>query len=216
MIVKSMNKILSILVLICLVSCAPDAPRQGYLRSDALIKLHFNNYQIKDLETVMSFFEIQICGSLPASPESAADCYKAYLKNLSANSNIGEMNLNLPINLQDQTLASIRPVTFDGIWVRKPEIDFNENNNSFALKYGGQYNNFLNAMAKENEAIQQYVDVFNQAGTITPSMIANVLLNYENFDLDQQRGRLFITIHYLTLNKMFSEAEELTAARDSL
>ncbi len=194
-----MNKYLPVLFLLFIFGCAEDAPRQGYLKSDALIALHFNKYQIKDLETVMAFFEEEICGTVPTSPEEAIACYKAFGKRLSEKGNFGELDLGLSLEKQEAILSSLRPVTYDAIWLDVIQTDEDD---KFGLRYDGQYVNFLKNFSKENIAIKQYIDVFEQAGNITPSMIANVLLDYEQFGLEDQRGRLFLAIHYVTLNRM--------------
>jgi len=200
-----MNKYLSLLLLFLLIGCAENAPRQGYLKSDDLIALHFNKYQIKDLETVMAFFEAEICPQLPTTPEAATDCYKAFSKSLSDSGNFGDLKLGISLEKQIEVMASIRPVTFDAIWLDGKVKIQSDSTASFGLKYGSQYSNFLNSFGKENEAVKQYFDVFDQRGGMTPSMIASVLLEYEKFGLEDQRGRLVLAIHYLTLNRMFGE-----------
>jgi len=195
-------------------NCAEDAPRQAYLKSDDLISLHFNKYQIKDLESIMAFFETEICGSVPTTPEAATVCYMTYGKTLSDKGSFGNLGLSLSLDKQNEMMEKLRPVTYEAIWVDGKKADTIAPDGVFGLKYGGQYANFLKNFGKENEAIQQYADVFEQSGIITPSMIANVLLGYEQFDLEEQRGRLFIAIHYVTLNRMFAEAESREALQD--
>ncbi|MFK7806447.1 MAG: hypothetical protein AB8F74_01475 [Saprospiraceae bacterium] len=204
-----MKKIFVYTLLLTFCCCAENAPRQSYLKSDELIDMHFNKYQITDLEKLMAFFESEICGTVPSTPEEAITCYKAYGKLLADRSSFGNMDLKIPLEKQNRLLEEIRPVTFEAIWVKANDDANTTSNGLFGLKYGGQYANFLKHFAKENETIQQYVDVFDQAGIITPSMIANVLLDYEKFGIEDQRGRLALAIHYLTLNRMFAEAEAL-------
>ncbi|MFT6020572.1 MAG: hypothetical protein ACI9CQ_003378 [Saprospiraceae bacterium] len=196
-----MNKYLLFLFLLFFFGCAEDAPRQGYLRSDELISRHFNNFQIDDLETIMAFFEKKTCQTVPTTPGTAIDCYKAFSKSLSVEGSFGELDLGLPLEEQKEMMTTLRPVTYNAIWVDRNQIQ-TDTTAKFGLKYGGQYANFLKAFGKENEAIKQYIDVFDQVGNITPSMIASVLLEYEKFGLENQRGRMVLAIHYVTLNKM--------------
>jgi hypothetical protein len=196
---------LSIFLLLLLTACTPDAPDQGYLAKEKLIKTHFNKYQIADFEKLMVFFERHICGEVPATSAEAKDCYTAFLKKLSEQTEMGDMNLGLPLAEQNALMAEIRPVSFDGLWQKGLVSDSLGMANKFGLKYEGQFHYFLKNFGEENEAVQQYVAVFDQAGVITPSMIANVLLNYDAFELEQQRGRFFMAIHYLTLNKLLGE-----------
>lgn len=185
------------------IGCAEDAPRQGYLKSDALIPRHFNKYQIEDLEKLMAFFEEEICQTVPATSEAAVDCYLAFSKSLADKGNFGDLNLGLSLEKQQAIMDSIRPVTFNALWL--DQETYAGTASSFGLNYDGQYATFLKVFGRENEAVKQYFDVFDQAGHMTPSMIANVLLEYEKFGLEDQRGRLVLAIHYLTLNRMMTE-----------
>jgi hypothetical protein len=200
------KSVLLLSLLFLLSTCGNDAPDQGYLTKEDLIKSHFSKFQIEDFEKLMVFFEQQICGTLPATSAEAKECYIAYLKKLSEQTNMGDLDTGISIAEQNTMMTGIRKVSFDALWHKGSASDSLSMNNKFGLKYEGSYHYFLKSFATENEAVQQYVAAFNQSGTITPSMIANVLLNYEAFEIDKQRGRFFMAVHYLTLNKAFAEA----------
>ncbi|WP_442267004.1 hypothetical protein ACSIGC_04715 [Tenacibaculum sp. ZS6-P6] len=58
----------------------------------------------------------------------------------------------------------------------------------------------MNKYGKENKAVKDYVNNFNIASDFGPTMISQVIMNYEAFQIEDIKSKLLIAIHYLTLN----------------
>ena len=68
-------------------------------------------------------------------------------------------------------------------------------------KYNGKYIKFLKSFSKENIKVQKYVFSYENIGDISPTMIADIVTNFNEYDRRDERIKLLIAIHYLTLNE---------------
>ena len=203
-----MKKWLALITCISMMACADNSPHNKGLQHTKLVKQYFNKYQKADLEKILAFFESQICEPDQTSPENIFDCYNNYLAQLAENSAFGNLDPKISLEEQDTLINNLHKVTYTSIWSDGKTNTSATPNGLFGLKYGDRYHRFLSALGKENEKIKQYEATFQKTGTITPSMIADVLVNYTEYDLTDLRVRLVIAIHYLTLNRTFSENEQ--------
>ena len=62
-----------------------------------------------------------------------------------------------------------------------------------------KYAQFLQEVGKEHESIRAYETRLQQVGSISPSMVVDVYKNLDQFDLQDERVRLILSVHYITL-----------------
>lgn len=67
-------------------------------------------------------------------------------------------------------------------------------------KMNGQFANFLTDYCGKTRRLAGYGDAFEQTGSYTPSMNAQLIKNPASFNFDSEAELLLITIHLLTLN----------------
>ncbi|MBK8627678.1 MAG: hypothetical protein IPN86_19590 [Saprospiraceae bacterium] len=65
----------------------------------------------------------------------------------------------------------------------------------------GKYLDYLEKeISQINPKTKLYIEKFSMAGDISPSIFADVVKNYGEYDIEDERIRLLIAIHYLTIN----------------
>ncbi|MEL7248864.1 MAG: hypothetical protein AAFO03_10610 [Bacteroidota bacterium] len=62
-----------------------------------------------------------------------------------------------------------------------------------------KYAQFLKEVAEDHESIGAYESRLQTMGSISPTMVANVYQNLNEFDLADKRIRLILAVHYITL-----------------
>jgi hypothetical protein len=71
------------------------------------------------------------------------------------------------------------------------------------LSFSGKYLQFLEALQSDYQIIQAYIQSFKTEQTISPKMIEGVMFNYRLYNMSDLRMRLFIALHYLTVNDIY-------------
>ena len=70
------------------------------------------------------------------------------------------------------------------------------------------YIKFLEDVGKENEKVAFYHDRFMQVGDISPTIVAFMMKEINEEDVMDERVRLMMAIHYLTLNEKNVERQK--------
>ena len=197
-------KLLTLLLLITTLSC------QSWSLSDFEdVREVFNSEEIADLEKILDFFNQSICEAEKMPDAKILDCYDHFFKRMRSAEQTGVVDLKIPQEAQEQLLNELSPNTLNEIWSRSlvsgrcpPEVfDLN-------LKVKSKYIRFLKLLSKENRKIKKYVEMLEGAGELSTGMVADVMLNYKDYNIRDKRIQLFMSIHYLTFNKHWSRVEK--------
>jgi hypothetical protein len=180
------------------------------LESDKTINKIFNKDEVKDLETLVNFFENQICLGQNIDTPNKQDCYESFFKHMVQCEKTGEIILNISFEEQKKMYNQIRKKTFNEIWGLGWQT---WNNNGEKLKlYGlqtkGKFVEFLHELSLDYPIIDHYYNTFIMAGDIAPSMVANIIMRHEELDTSDIRIRLMLAIHYLTMNDRYERKEK--------
>ena len=195
-----MKKIIYTLLFLVLINCSTKKESNS-LYSDTLIQKTFTKNEIKDLQKILDFFNREICKS---TQENINDCYLNYCSRIRAEiKKHGMYKTHIDFQKQYEIYKQINSNTFSEIWLFQQSLPLRERKDT--LKYLGFNNNtkyikFLNEYGKENKAVKDYINNFNIASDFGPSMISQVIMNYEAFQIEDIKSKLLIAIHYLTLN----------------
>ncbi|WP_299680905.1 hypothetical protein [uncultured Tenacibaculum sp.] len=195
-----MKKIIYTLLFLVLINCSTKKESNS-LYSDTLIQKTFTKNEIKDLQKILDFFNSEICKS---AQENINDCYLNYCSKIRTEiKKHGMYKVHIDFQKQYEIYKQINSNTFSEIWLFQQSLPLRERKDT--LKYLGFNNNskyikFLNEYGKENKAVKDYVNSFNIASDFGPSMISQVIMNYEAFQIEDIKSKLLIAIHYLTLN----------------
>ena len=181
------------------------------LESNKTIYENFTESEVQDLQVIFDFFNSQICDSKQFDNEALSSCYNEYCSRIRTEQK-KEQGFVPQIDFDAQLLMyeQINEGMFNEIW----EFHMQRKNiESDALKYlslnhNGKYKFFLKAFATENKAVYNYYDSFDASGDMSPLMFANLIMDYESYNIEDIRTKLFIAIHYLTLNDQFNRNEK--------
>ena len=141
------------------------------------------------------------------------DVLKVYADFFNTNSEIEKVaDLELPINFNDQKdlYNQIDKKTFENIWSIgwSRKMDSNDTLKNVELNRHGKYVEFLKTLGKQDSIIDKYCTGLEVAGDISPAMVADLVKNYNNYNIKDPKIRLMIAIHYLTLNDKFERKEK--------
>ena len=203
-----MRNFLLIITAIFAVCCVLQ--RQNDLSNDETIKETFNATEIDDLLKIQSFFDKSI--GLTES-KNQKEIIKAYTDFFQLNSEIEKVaDLDLPIDFNDQKMLynQLDKKTFEDIWSIGWSTKMNSNDTlkNVELNRHGIYVGFLKTLGEQDSIIDKYYNSLDVAGDISPSMVADLVKNYDNYNIKDPKIRLMIAIHYLTLNDKFKRKEK--------
>jgi len=192
--------------LLLLVGCSNSTK----LVSNKTVKEVFNGTEIKDISTILNFFDQQVCKANITDKDSIYNCYQHFFGEMHKCIEKGELKIPISFSKQQKLYAQISDSTFNRIW------DFHKswsNNSTDTLKsisyrYNSKYINFLEKLGKEHEFVKSYHESYIAAGDINPSCVGGFISYYKRLKIKDERVRLFVAIHYLTLNDRYNRKEK--------
>ena len=193
-----------------LISCTSSKSTE--LKSNKTISETFNKSEIKDLQIIFDFFNGQICDSKKLNTNSLNECYEKYCSEIREQQKT-EYEFNPKVNFEQQLeiYKQIDKSTFNEIWYFQKSLPIRERKDTLkyiSLNTRGKYIKFLEKYGEENKAIFEYFDSLKNAEDMSPVMFADLIMSYEKYETKDIRTKLFISIHYLTLNDQFYRKEK--------
>ncbi|MFB6320886.1 hypothetical protein [Saccharicrinis sp. FJH54] len=203
-----MKKILLIAYCFLIISCSNT--KKDDLKSNVTIREAFNDQEIKDLTMMMNFFEDQVVSLSNNKYPNREEYLKKYLTQLANNAENEGLFLNISFKKQKEMYSQISDSTFNQIWTIGKYWEFQSPDTLKYLFYNskGDYIRFMNLLSEDDNLIRNYYEAFISSKNMSPTMIANVLMRYEELDISDIRIRLFIAVHYLTINDHFERKEK--------
>ncbi|MEM6298079.1 MAG: hypothetical protein AAF740_05250, partial [Bacteroidota bacterium] len=169
----------------------------------------FEADEVQDLEKIVNFFNESICESENLESTNVLNCYEQYFKRMLKAEETGIVEIQISYEAQEKLMKEINPRSFDQIWTyRKTWRKGTDTLEVVDINYDGKYIKFLKEFGKENIKAKYYAERFEATGDISPSMFADVLVNYKDYDVRDERVKLLIAIHYLTQNDQFKVREK--------
>jgi len=191
-----------------------NAKQEIQLEKFKTITQTFNAKQVKGLNEILAFFDEEVCKSAGIEGKEVLDCYQKYFEKLALSVETGNLEINISYPKQTEFLSKINPDLFQEIWNERQMIKFKDRMHKkippdtlqiIFLKLDGGYADFLKIFAKKNDKIKFYSNHLQAVSDISPSIVADVLMNYKDYDISDEHIRLVIAIHYLTLNYQYSK-----------
>ncbi|MBN2648348.1 MAG: hypothetical protein JXR50_01255 [Prolixibacteraceae bacterium] len=195
-----MRQLLFLILFFILFGCAEK--RQDILSKDDTIQMIFNKNEIVDLSEILIFFE----QSIGLSENYTDDEFqKAYSDFFSLNKEIGmssELRFSFDYSDTMNLLGKIDTLTMNEIWENKLVRTKMSKDSTYVFKinFNGKYMKFLQRLGEQNRKIENYYNTIKVASDITPALVADIALNYKDYNIYDPKVRLVIAIHYLTLN----------------
>ncbi len=203
-----MKNLFLISMMIFALSCTSQ--KQNDLSNDQTIKESFNTTEINDLTKIQSFFDKSIGLTESDKQENLEKVYTDFFLQNSDIEKISDFKLSINFNDQKELYNQLDKKTFDDIW----EISWSKEINSIdtlkqiQLNRQGGYVKFLKTFGEQDSVINNYYNSLEIAGDISPTMVADLIKNYKNYNVNDPKIRLIIAIHYLTLNDKFERKEK--------
>lgn len=175
------------------------------LAADPDIKTIFTETEIKDLETILDFFEGQICELSQVRRDSILDCYDEFFKNVSTAQGSGIIYIPVPFHEQLEMYKKLSATTLQEVWLVGTAVNqtTGDTTERFSLSTEGKYVQFLKALRKDYQILEAYQRSFLQERKMATPMIETLLYNFHLLNLKDIRIRLFVALHYLTLNDLY-------------
>ncbi|HNQ82396.1 MAG TPA: hypothetical protein PLW31_00015 [Bacteroidales bacterium] len=196
-----------LLIGLLLLNCS--GPCNSDLQSDPVINSVFSQSEIKDLSIILDFFTDQICSKHLMDSANTQKCFKNYLDRMNNDGKKGVIDINIPFELQRSVYTQISDSTLNEIWSFERSWIPHTSDTSKHIYYNpnGKYVKFLREFGEENKVIKNYYDSYVNTGDISPSMVADLQMNKDVYDINDIRIQLFVAIHYLTLNDQLERKE---------
>ena len=168
------------------------------LKSDKTVHLVFGKEEIRDLEKILSFFDDLVCKQDSPATENVISCYRNLLNRMKNDATSGNVDVQISNNKIQQLLNQIGDGTFDQIWYLRG-VDSNQSD-AIDINLEGKYFAFLDEVGKTNPKIRIYCEKLRNSGVVSPSMVSDILYDHEEYNIEEEKIRLIIAIHYLTIN----------------
>ena len=203
-----MKKLFLISMMIFALGCTSQ--RQNDLLNDQTIKASFNTTEMNDLAKIQRFFDESIGFTEREKQENLEKVYTDFFLQNSDIEKESDFKLSINFNDQKELYDQLDKKTFDNIWEisRWSEWNSNDTLKRIQLNREGKYLQFLKTFGEQDSVINNYYNSLEIAGDISPTMIADLVKNYKNYNVNDPKIRLIIAIHYLTLNDQFERKEK--------
>ncbi len=180
------------------------------LKADLIISNVFDDAEIRDLSKILTFFDEQICIVQQIDNSRIKDCYQAYFERMKKAAKTGNIEIKIPFEEQQKMYSNMDESTFRQIWYfgKNWRRNLPDTIKSIGLKCDGKYAEFLKIVGNENNVIKEYYESLKACGDISPTMVADLMMNYKNYDINDVKIRLIIAIHYLTMNDQYERKEK--------
>lgn len=205
-----MKTIIACLVIGILISCS-HSNKIDSIRDNKTVRKIFNEREIQELVKILDFFENQICSIDGGSSSNVLSCYRNFFIRMDSAEVTGDIDPLIDFEQQKNLYAIISDSTFDSIWQFNKTWNMSSPSDtlkSITFNDQGSYFAFLIELAREEKLAKNYVEAFEAAGQMSPGSISHLLKMYNMYNIKDERIRLMIAIHYLTLNDGFKRNEK--------
>jgi len=197
-----------IIAFIGLINCSIS---QSELSNNKTFKQTFSETEMQDLQLLFNFFNQSICEE--AKEVNLNDCYMSFFRKMETSVKTNSLLLNIPFDEQSAVYENISNSTFQEIWAFNKTWDYREHQpDTFRMVYinfNGKYLEFLRTVGKNDKTINKYYETVAETGNVTPALVADLLVNYNDYNIKDIRVKFIVAIHYLTLNDQFERVERI-------
>lgn len=204
-----MKQLLFITLILSIASCSVE---KGSLGDDKTIKESFSETEIQDLQLLIDFFHKTICDS----DKDLEDCYYHFFQKNKLATDLGTMYLPIPFENQQEVYKKFQDSTFYQVWAfGKTSTRDNPTDTlrEVYFRWDGKFMNFLKKAGKKDEFIKNYYESVQKEGGPPLSLIEGIIMNYDKLNIEDQKVKFVIAIHYLTINDQYKRREKVKLTR---
>jgi len=196
-------KYLILISVVFLMACkSPEKVNNSFLKESS-----FSDHEIHQLTLLLENFDRAVCEIENQKTNKLERCYQSLFEKLKEQQKAGIISIGFDEELQNSLYSNIDGDLSKELWTtlysikNKGEVH-QDTLITKVLNVQGKFFQFLEKeVAKDYPIIQENVEALNKTGAMTPTFVADVLMNYDQLSIEDERVRLFIAIHYLGLNE---------------
>ena len=184
-------------------------------KSDQINKLRINTtFSAKETDQIIEMlhrFDSEICINEQKEIDVIEDCYASFFKRIKKETDYGKLDIGISEVQQDFIISALdkslrKEFWAEGIGVLNRVINATSPPKTYhdtikVISIGkGMFLDFLkNDVSAVSSKVKDYYERYLNMG-VTPTIEADIITNYEEYDISDERIRLFIAVHYLTKN----------------
>jgi hypothetical protein len=185
-----------------------------HLKDAQEVRQVFDEEEIRQLEQILDFFHATICEVTQVDPRDILSCYEAFFEWMHHKViDLGDGSLPIDNHRYKELLNQLDLPGLHIFWWDTDMAMPTQEGPSLAARIDGKFVSFLTEYSKVNAVASRYTSQFRSAGEFTPSMFADVVINYKDFDVRDDRMKLLVTMHYLMIHQVFGSVYERGAGR---
>lgn len=201
----SLRGICFAVIAVCFLSSPSCVKKPEGLFGDPDIKFIFTKEEIEDLTIILDFFENEICDVQQVTSTNVEACYHALFENMLKSETTGTLYVPVPFHKQLGMYKTLTDGAFTDIWKRGTAVNQETGDTTIRmnLSLDGKYMQFLDSLNADYQILDAYKNSFKKEKKISRAMIETVMYNSQQYNLSDPRMRVFLALHYLTLNDVY-------------
>lgn len=201
----SLRSILFLGIAACFLQFPACIKKPEGLFGDPDIKFIFTKEEIEDLIIIMDFFEHEICDVQQVTSANVESCYHALFETILKSEGTGTLYVPVPFHKQLDMYKTLTDAAFTDLWKQGIAVNQETGDTSvrMTLSYEGKYMQFLDSLNADYQILDAYKNSFRKERKISRAMIETVMYNSPQYNLSDPRMRVFLALHYLTLNDQY-------------
>jgi hypothetical protein len=172
----------------------------------------FDASQTEQIIEMLDRFDKEICNLEGKQIANVVDCYQSFFLRMQKGVENGKFDIGISDDNQKIIMEALdedlrKEFWIDGVSTLNRTLKNASPNHYFLdtiqtiLITNGKFLEFLKSdVAGISVKAKEYHDRYIEMGTMTPSMEADIITNYSDYDVTDERVRLLIAVHYLTKN----------------
>ncbi len=170
----------------------------------------FSKTETSQIVDLLDRFDVEICRIEDVSNENIVECYQSFFARIK---NELESESEYSTGISDvayaRILKALSPELYNDFWTQKenilyqaiPNTDFIQDTiQSIGLSQGKYIDYMLNEVSPDLPSVAQYINALIPDMEISKFHFGYIAINYEALDVADERVRLLVAIHYLTLD----------------
>lgn len=173
----------------------------------------FTPSETAEIISLLNKFDDEICKIESTSGEDILACYHSFFERILKGVESGNIEIGISEKSQREIVESLNPDLRNEFWGygkgvlnrRIPNTNLSEifpdTVKYIHLTKGKYFEYLIKEVSELDPKTKQYFEKLNKVmDSSSPSIVADIIKNYSEYDITDERIRLLIAIHYLTMN----------------
>lgn len=157
----------------------------------------FTEGEIKELQILVEEFDDYICQRFGTSSSNVAKCYRAFTTYYQGFEDNGDLSFVMDSSDQSHFLELLSKSLMKKLWTVSPTPHTFQGR--LQISNRSAYWDYLKTFCKSDETLSHHKNRIEQVGDISPSVIAQFVINQSSLNFKDDEVRLFMAVYYLGL-----------------